>query len=68
MAWQTIWHDTDKLIERDDVTEEERITWLNPNALEARLVAAEEAVSNTENELHEIVTVLAAAEGVEESA
>lgn len=64
MAWQTIWHDTDKLIERDDVTEEERITWLNPNALEARLAAAEEADSNTENELHEIVATIAAAEGV----
>lgn len=68
MAWIKIWHDTDKLIERDDVTEEERVTWLNPDALEARLAAVEEADINTENKLREIVTVIAAAEGVEENA
>lgn len=46
MAWQTIWHDTDKLIERDDVTEEERTTWFNPNAtgsILAGIVARAEA-------------------------
>lgn len=58
MAWQTIWHDTDKMIERDDETGEERITWTNPAADGARLEA-------TERTQEAIIDMLAESLGVE---
>ena len=62
MTWRTIWHDTDKLIEQDDATGEQRTTWTNP----AAQVVAElpESLPRIETTQEAIVDALAESLGV----